>query len=228
MKLDLKSTVIGILIGSIGLTTAYGSEKLKNISVSYNIKNVNIQDKDVAFSEGNEPFNYNGVTYAPIRVIAEALGSEIYYNQNDSSVSIYSTDSAKVRMLEDAMKNLGTVSPEKAIEVWSKGLTDRSAALQYSVMTESLKEIYLKSLNDNGYDFWVTGVSSPWVKDYEITNKTELSDSSYKYEIKYNTETSDGSYNFSVSLTLVKDGDYWKISDVNGDKDSEAYTGFIK
>lgn len=228
MKLDLKSLFIGVIIGSIGLTTVYGAGEFKNIDVAYSISSINVDDDIVSFSDENEPFIFNGVVYAPIRTVAEAMGCEVYFKQNDSSVNIHSTDNAKVRLLEDAIDNLGTVSPEKAIEVWSKGLKDRSAALQYSVMTDQLKEIYKKSLDDNGYEFWVTGVSSPWVENYEIIDQTESNDESYVYKIKYNTKTSDGDYNFNVSLTLVKEGDFWKISDINGDKDSEAYTGLIK
>lgn len=228
MKFDLKSMLIGAIIGSIGLTTAYGSGKLKNIEVSYGISNVSIQDKNVNFSEGNEPFVYNDVAYVPVRAIAEALDCGVIYNRSDSSIDIYSTDKSKVRLLEDAIEELGAVSPEKAIEVWSKGLSERSAAMQYCVMTDALKETYLNDLKNNNCDYWITGVSSPWVEDYEIINSTVLNDDSYEYDIKYNTMTSDGGYYFNVKLTLVKDGDYWKISDVNGDEESKAYTWFME
>ncbi|MDD3570095.1 MAG: hypothetical protein PHY44_03220 [Lachnospiraceae bacterium] len=226
MKFDLKSIVFGIVIGSIGLTTAYGVTKNKTIDVSYNVANISIQDKNIIFSKNSEPFIYNGEAYAPIRVIAENAGWQVYFDKKDNSISINPSDKSKIRLLEEATDYVGSVSPEKTIDIWSDGLKKRSAALQYVVMTESLKENYVKSLEENGYDNWITGVSSPWVEDYEVLKTNKLSDDSYEYDIKYNTKTSEGNYNFLVTLKLTKEGDFWKVSEVNGDEDSKAYTGF--
>ncbi|MGE4214697.1 MAG: stalk domain-containing protein [Anaerotignaceae bacterium] len=230
MKLDLKSIAIGIIIGSIGLTTVYGVTKNKNIDVSYNVGNISIQEKNIIFSNNSAPFIYNGEVYAPVRIIAENAGCQVSFNGEDNSVSISkdnSKDESKIRLLEEAIGYIGAVTPEKAIDIWSNGLKERSAALQYIVMTESLKESYVKSLEENGYDFWITGVSSPWVENYEVLKINKLSDDSYEYDIQYNTRTSEGSYNFFVTLKLVKEGDYWKVSEVKGDEDSQAYTGFV-
>lgn len=176
MKFDLKSIVVGIIIGSIGLTTASG---------------------------------------------------QVCSNNEHNSISVSSpTDKSKIRLLEEATEYVGAVSPEKTIDIWSNGLKERSAALQYIVMTESLKENYEKSLEKNGYDFWITGVSSPWVEDYELLKTNKLSDDAYEYDIKYNTRTSEGKYNFLVTLKLIKEGDFWKVAEVKGDEDSRAYTGF--
>lgn len=229
MKFDLKSIIVGIIIGSIGLTTAYGVTKNKTIEVNYNVGSISIQDKNIIFSKSSEPFIYNGEAYAPVRIIAENAGCQVYFNKEDNSISISkdnSKDESKIRLLEEATAYIGAVSPEKTIDIWSNGLKERSAALQYVVMTESLKEIYAKSLEENGYDFWITGVSSPWVENYEVLKINKLSEDSYEYDIKYNTRTSDGSYNFVVTLRIIKEGDYWEVAEVKGDEDLKAYTGF--
>lgn len=227
MKFDLKSIVVGIIIGSIGLTTAYGVTKNKSIDVYYNVGSISIKDKKIMFSKNSEPFIYNGEAYAPVRIIAENVGCKVYFNKEDNSISISNRgDNSKIRLLEEASNYIGAVSQEKTIDIWSNGLKKRSAALQYIVMTESLKEIYVKSLEENGYDFWVTGVSSPWVENYEVLKANKLNDDSYEYEIKYNTKTSEGDYNFFVTLKLIKEGDFWKVAEVNGDEDSHTYTGF--
>ncbi len=44
-------------------------------------------------------------------------------------------------LLMDATSYTGVFSPEQAAIVWLMGLEGRSAALQYTVMTEKLKEI---------------------------------------------------------------------------------------
>lgn len=227
MKFDLKSIVVGIIIGSVGLTTAYGVTKNKTIDVYYNVGSISIQDKNIIFPKNSEPFIYNGEAYAPVRIIAENAGCQVYFNEEDNSISISNpTDKTKLRLLKEATDYVGAVSPEKTIDIWSNGLEKRSAALQYIVMIESLKEKYVKSLEENGYDFWITGVSSPWVEDYEVLKTSKLSDDSYEYDIKYNTRTSEGSYNFLVTLKLIKEGDFWKVAEVRGDEDSKAYTGF--
>lgn len=227
MKFDFKSMVIGLLIGCTGLTTAYSAAN-KTITVNDTGSHVMIQEKEISFAEEQKPFVYNEITYAPIRTIAESMGGSVSFREHTNTIEIYSTDKAKVRLLEEAIGNIGTVSPQKAIEIWAKGLKDRSAALQYCVMTEQLKQSYVKSLDENGYDFWITGVSSPWVENYELLKTTEKNNTSFEYDMKFNTKTSEGTYQFFVTVTVVKDGDYWKISDIQGDSDSKNYTGFFK
>lgn len=227
MKFDLKSIAVGIIIGSIGLTKAYCVTKNKTIDVNYNVGSISIQDKKIILPKSSEAFIFNGEAYAPVRIIAENLGCQVYFNKEDNSISISNpADKTKLRLLEEATDFIGAVSPEKTIDIWSSGLKERSAALQYIVMTESLKEIYIKTLEENGYDFWITGVSSPWIENYEVLKTNKLSDNSYEYDIKYNTRTSEGSYNFLVSLKLIQEGEYWKVAEVKGDEDSQAYTGF--
>lgn len=228
MKFDLKSIIVGVLIGSMGLTTAYSATKSKNINVLYNDNKVVVQDKDIVFSPDNTPFIYNDTAYAPINIIAENIGCNVSFDEKENTINIYSIDKSKIKLLEEAIRNIGAISPEKAIEVWAKGVEERSAALQYCVMTESFKETYVKSLDKNEYDFWITGVSSPWIEDYKILKINKINDTSFEYEIKFNTKTSEGDYNFFVTLTLIKEGDYWKISDIKGDKTSEIYTGLVK
>lgn len=228
MKLDLKSMAMGILIGSFGLTTVYAGAASNTIEIFRNIKSVSVQDKEITFPEDKKPFIYKDTAYAPIKNIGEALDSDVFYNEQEKSISLYSKDKAKLRLFYDAVDSLGAVSPEKAIDIWSQGLIERNAALQYVVMTDALKESYVKSLEENEYDFWITGVSSPWVEGYEILDKVNVSDVKKEYHIKYNTKTSEGSYHFNVTLSFVKDGDYWKIADISGDEESSAYTGYFK
>ncbi len=156
--MNLKGVFTGVIIGSMGVSTIFASGIVKNIDVSYSIDNVFLQDKKIEFNADNKPFIYNGLTYAPLRTIVEEIGGEIYFTDYDNSVNIYTTDNSKLRQLEKAIENLGVVTPEKAIEVFSMGMKERSGIMQYSVMTDALKKAYSKSLEDNDYIFWVTGV----------------------------------------------------------------------
>lgn len=228
MKIDFKSVVIGIVIGSMGLTTAYSTSKSKTIDVYETNSLFTIQDEPITIPKENELFVYNEMTYAPIRAIVESMGGSASFRKDTNTIEIYSTDKAKVRLLKEAVQTIGAASPEKAIDIWAKGVKERNAALQYCVMTEAFKEIYVKSLEENDYDFWVTGVSSPWVENYEILKINEIKENTFEYELKFNTKTSDEDYHFLVTPTVIKEGDYWKISNIRGNSDSEAYTGFKK
>ncbi len=143
----------------------------------------------------------------------------------DNNIGGTGTYFIQSNLLKKAMDYLGVDSPDKAVAVWSEGLKQRNGAMQYSVMTKELKAVYAKDL-ENGHENWVTGVSSPWVEGYTILNK-DKSHNAHIYNIKYNTATSAGPFDpFYVKLTVVRDGDFWRISEVNGDQASTAYTGF--
>ena len=129
-------------------------------------------------------------------------------------------------LLKDAMNYVGVGSPEKAVEVWSEGLKQRSAAIQYSVMTKELRDIYENDLKQT-YPNWVTGISSPWVEGYEIVNEKKVNDKTHCFEVRYDTATSTGPATpFTVILVVINNNDFWRISKVNGDAISTVYTGF--
>ncbi len=131
------------------------------------------------------------------------------------------------KLLKDAMDYVGVCEPNKAVEVWSEGLRQRNGAMQYSIMTKALKDIYAKDL-EKSFPNWVTGVSSPWVDGYKIFNVERVSDVAEIFHLKYTTATSAGEFEpFFVTLKVVKDGEFWRISSVIGDEASTAYTGFV-
>ena len=125
------------------------------------------------------------------------------------------------------MNYIGVNTPERAAEVWSEGVKGRSAAIQYSVMTKELKEIYAKDL-DKWRPNWVTGVSSPWVESYEISSIENPNDNTRVFEVEFSTTSPGSGYgSFTAVLEVINDGGFWRISNVAGDGNSEIYTGFI-
>ena len=86
------------------------------------------------------------------------------------------------KLLMQATDEIGACFAKSAAEVWASGLKDRSAALQYSVMTEELKYEYAKQL-EKSFPNWVTGVSSPWVESYKFNKFERFGDNKYVYEI---------------------------------------------
>jgi hypothetical protein len=75
-------------------------------------------------------------------------------------------------------------------------------------MSNSLKEVFKKEMWN---EYWVTGVSSPWVSDYKIiSNKRGFI--AYKITIRFNWATSSGPAGSTVEeLTIAKENGKWRI-----------------
>lgn len=147
--------------------------------------------------------------------------------QNISLVS-NRADMCKIRndLLITAMDFIGVCSACDAVDVWAKGVIMRNGAMQYSVMTKQLKSTYQKQL-ESTFPNWVTGVSSPWVSDYVISEIKKISESTVLYTLSFSTKTSEGFYKkYKAELTVVKNEDFYRISSVSTDKEFYVYTGF--
>jgi hypothetical protein len=211
------------------LTTVFAMTNENNIEPDYNTKGITINYQIVNFPQNQKPIKINNTTYVPLDFFAKKLGYDVQ-DYLDYYLNIGGGDivqcSVQRDLLKDAMSYVGVDTPKKAVDVWSEGLKQRSAAIQYSVMTKELKDIYEKDLKERNAN-WVTGMSSPWVDSHEITNEKKVNDKTQIFEVKYNTATSAGeSEPFTVILEVIKDNDFWHISKVNGDESSTAYTGF--
>ena len=135
-------------------------------------------------------------------------------------------DAVKARLLMDAMDDVGVSRPEQAVDVWVRGLIERSAAMQYAVMDNILRKEYADSLEETAPS-WVTGTSSPWVCGYAVGRVTETAQGQQLYTISVMTETSTGpAGEYLAVLALYKDGDFWRIGGISADDGLSAFTGF--
>jgi hypothetical protein len=129
-------------------------------------------------------------------------------------------------LLMQAMGSVGSCEPEAAAQTWAEGLKERSAAMQYAVMTESLKASYARQLEDT-FPNWVTGVSSPWIEQYSLVSKQQADPNNYTFRIRFATATSAGPVgSYDATLSVTKDGGYWRVAKVDTDPSLDAYTGF--
>ena len=82
-----KYGIIGFIIGSTCISTvAYGASKILNvetISLKYLIDGI-----EKKLPDGQEGFTYNGRTYVTLRFISEALGNEVVWDGNSSTIYI--------------------------------------------------------------------------------------------------------------------------------------------
>lgn len=83
-----KQLIIGFVLGALlfsGVSVA-ASNGLKSISVLYNNIKIAVNGKEL--KTDSEPFIYEGRTYVPIRVVSEALGAEVDWNNKTKTVEI--------------------------------------------------------------------------------------------------------------------------------------------
>ncbi|MCM3171867.1 MULTISPECIES: histidine-type phosphatase [unclassified Paenibacillus] len=78
------SVVSLTMLTSIGVFDVYGAGSKRTIEVSQQPVNVVVNGQKM---EG-EPFVYNGITYVPARVIGEALGQEVDWDDSTQSVFV--------------------------------------------------------------------------------------------------------------------------------------------
>lgn len=130
------------------------------------------------------------------------------------------------RLLMEAIDKIGLSSPEAAAKIWAEGVKSRNAALQFSVMSESLKKNYVNQLEQTAPN-WVTGVSSPWISEYKIVEMKKIPQNRYTVKVLFNTATSTGpAADYNALLTLAEERDFWRIADIQMDEGLFAYTGF--
>ncbi len=129
-------------------------------------------------------------------------------------------------LLRQAVGRLGACSPEQAVELWSEGLQQRSAALQYAVLSPALRERYAAALETTAPN-WVTGFSSPWVAAYEREGEQTLSPGQRVLTMRYDLVTSSGpSDSYTARFTVEQDGSFWRITAIDMNEELVPYTGW--
>ena len=166
--------------------------------------------------------------FISIIVFAILFSLAINYIEIEDIATALNINKYEVRseLLIKAMDRIGVCKPEDAVNVWSEGLKMRTAAMQYCVMTNVLKKKYAAQLEETAPN-WVTGMSSPWIDSYKIIKKEDKTNEMIIYTVEFETVTSTGPFEkYKAILTIIKEGDFWRISNVSMDEGLYPYTGF--
>lgn len=76
-----------ILVGLYGV--GFAANGLVNIAVNYDtVKHIVINHEEVTPPAGEEPFEYNGRTYVPLRFVTETMGKHVKWDGETGTVSI--------------------------------------------------------------------------------------------------------------------------------------------
>lgn len=97
-----------------------------------------------------------------------------------------------------------------AVTLWAEALSQRSGAFRYAILTNDLKKQEYKSYAESN---WVIGVSSPWILNYTISEKSKIDDKTYEYTIEYIlSDSTKALYNASENLTVTKLNSEWYVT----------------
>jgi hypothetical protein len=160
-------------------------------------------------------------------VLAAAILVLVAIVDNKETAVISAADNLEVKssMLRDAMDYVGVCSAHEAANVWAQGIKLRNAAMQYAMMTKTLKEQYTKQWEETAPE-WVTGVSSPWISKYQIMD-ARITEEQGIISIGFTAETSTGKLEtLEAKLTIVPENSFWRITDISMDKGLFPYAGF--
>jgi hypothetical protein len=154
----------------------------------------------------------NGKTIASVRDIAEALGASVEWDASSNSVIIKSngkSDEMRISLLEQA---LIPDDPITAATSWAEGLKMRNGALQYALLSPELKKEKYDEYADMN---WVTGTSSPWVKEYNITEKGK-EEGVVVYQIEYiYTDSTQSISKLYEEITVEKSEIGWQVISID-------------
>lgn len=155
----------------------------------------------------------DGKVLAPLGVIAEAFDATVKWDEKTKSVSIEAkqteTQQAQVRLLEEA---LAPKDPLAAAKTWAEGVKMRNGALQYAVMSPELKEEYFAKFVDSN---WSTGVSSPWIESYKVTEKYRVDEERYRFEVEFTyTDSTKTTFSTKEYVTVNNYEGNWLVSSI--------------
>jgi len=118
------------------------------------------------------------------------------------------------RQIDMLQLSLSPQTANEAVESWARGVKTRNGALQFAVLSPELQMKMRQEFSGNG---WVTGVSSPWVNDFSITN-TGSSENSATYEVRFKLATSTGNTGEDlVKVSVKQNKTTWYITKATSD-----------
>lgn len=199
-------TILGVLILLTSLATVAFADKPIQLLINGSVVKTDIP-----------PQLIEGRVMAPVRWVAEALGTDVNWNESTRSVIINTPELASLQSRVNLLQNaLSPSTPKEAVEKWAKGVKERNGALQFAVLSPEFKEQRLSVYESFN---WVTGTSSPWVERYEITKETQTGDTTWEYEVRYEYATSTGPAGSGKQKIVVKQYENaWYITQLDGEK----------
>jgi hypothetical protein len=149
------------------------------------------------------------ITFSLLLILLSSVFITPIKAQDDKDVKIQQLE-ANLRLFDEALREISPSTPKETALIWAKGIATRNGAMQYSVLSDRLKEEFRKKMEGQ---IWVTGTSSPWVIGYALTDTKKVGES-YEVTVEFSWGTSAGPAGKTQSkLTILKEGGKWRISE---------------
>ncbi len=156
----------------------------------------------------------NDRTMVPIRWVGEALGAQVAWNGKERTVTIDTPDQQKSlqRQIELLQHWIAPQSPEEAVQTWAEAIKARNGAVQYAVLSPALQKKTRKQFEELN---WVTGVSSPWVDSYTVSEGVQTGVGERAFDVLFKLATSTGSAGEgTLKVTVRQSDDQWSLSGI--------------
>lgn len=168
MKKQFKGFILGVIVATLLMSTAFGASVTKSIEVMLNSVNLKVNGKDVQADN----ILYEGTTYVPLRAISEMLGKEVGWDQETKTASINDqvTEKTKQEPVEEPGKltveqlpyDINMLSPDSIGNVWMEATYTNNS--NYPITGFNVT-VLLKDKNDkaylSNYDTVMPGETSP-------------------------------------------------------------------
>jgi hypothetical protein len=159
----------------------------------------------------------NGKVWAPVDRLAESFQGKATYDAQKNEVRITLPEAAnQAQQIHSLETSLSPDSAREALDIWAKGIRNRSGALQYAVFSPDLRAKTKKQFDDI---FWVTGGSSPHMgtlknmKAKALNNKTTVFTFDYEL-IAQNKNIGTGKAVVTVQKMNTDRGEGWFITNI--------------
>ncbi len=132
-----KVFILSLFAVTFILGTVYGFEGKKTIEVTY--RNITMYFNDMKIYSDTEPFLYNGRTFVPLRVIAEAFYKDVLWDSVNNRIDIR----------DKSANNKGGGGEDPTVYVTNTGEKYHTANCRY--LNESKRAIKLSEAKAQGY-----------------------------------------------------------------------------
>lgn len=113
------------------------------------------------------------------------------------------------RQLEMLQFAIVPTSPRETIDLWVKAVDSRNGALQFALFSPEMKKAKEADFDQS---YWVTGGSSPWIKNTKITELAQINETTKVYLVAFDMATSGGDEGTDpVRITVKKIDEQWYI-----------------
>lgn len=150
------------------------------------------------------------VMYVPFAYFSEVLKEDVNYDYGEEALKIFTKPAVKPSQFDiQSLEFTRPATAKECAEMYAKASQERKGVLQYGLFSEKLRAA--KRADFEGFD-WVTGVSSPWISDYDIKDNGKGD-----FTITFHWATSTGkSPDSTVSLSIEKaaEQDYYEIASI--------------